>query len=60
MTAMTKTEPRAKASGLVRFLGLTCLIGGLLWLVFNLTEAFALSPGAPSWKVCWACCCSWA
>lgn len=45
MSSITTTETQAKTSDLIRSLGLACLLGGLLWLVFNVSEAFGLPLG---------------
>lgn len=47
MASTTRTETQAKTLDLIRFLGLACLVGGLLWLVLNLTEAFGVSLDPP-------------
>ena len=47
MTSITNTDPRTKTSNSIQLSGLACLVGGLLWLVVNLTGAFGLPLGPP-------------
>jgi hypothetical protein len=47
MSSITKTELQVGTASRIWLLGLACWLGGLLWLVFNITGALALPLGPP-------------